>query len=120
MRRELLWSWPLIAGALAAAVWPSALREAAVGTGLGAAMMALASGLFRRTLRGSFEGFMMAFGAVFASQALLFLALALLAWQGGWAPAPLLLPYGLAAVGGTLGVALLLPLEKAKEPARAG
>ena len=105
---------------LATAIWPSALREAAVGTLLGAAMTALASRLFQRTLRGSFEGFMMAFGAVFASQALLFLALSVLAWRGGWAPAPLLLPYGLAAAGGTLGVALLLPLEKPEEAARAG
>ena len=82
--------------------------SALLGSALGACMAALAYGGFRRTLGGSPQAFLMAFGGIFALQGLGFLGLGALCFFKGMAPLPLLAPYALLTVGGTLATALLL------------
>jgi hypothetical protein len=93
-------------------LWSDALPEALAGSALGAGMMAAAFLLFRRSLTGSHVGFLKAFLAVFGLKALGFLALLVAAWRGGCAALPLLAPYVAVAVGGTVAVALALPVRK--------
>ena len=100
---------PALLCALALAVLRPALwAEALLGGGLGAGEALLAGALLPAAISGSHEGFLKAFGIVFASQAACFAALALLSWKGPFAGLPLLAVYAAGAVGGTLAVGLAL------------
>ena len=79
-----------------------------LGSALGACMAALAYCGFRRTLGGSQQAFLVAFGGIFAFQGLGFLALGTLCFFKGLSPLPVLAPYALLTVGGTLASALRL------------
>lgn len=95
------------------------MTDLAVGTALGGLVVALAYRLFQRTLLGSHEAFLKAFGLVFAVKTLLFGALLLLAWKAH-RPALLLVgSYALVAVGGTLAVTSVLE-RRLRRAARAG
>ena len=79
-----------------------------LGSALGACMAGLAYWGFRRTLGGSQQAFLMAFGGIFALQGLGFLSLGALCFLKGLSPLSLLAPYALLTVGGTLASALSL------------
>lgn len=115
---RLLAILPSLLGALLlVGIRPSFWMEALVAGLLGGGSALLAAVLLPGSLNASHERFLKAFGIVFASQAAGFLALALGAWKGPWAGAPLLALYAAGAVGGTLVVGLTL---QPKEPGRVG
>ena len=109
---------PSLLGAfLLAGIRPAFWMEALLAGVLGGGEALLAAVLLPGSLTASHERFLKAFGIVFASQAAGFLALALGAWKGPLAGAPLLALYVVGAVGGTLVVGLTL---KPKEAVRVG
>ncbi|GEM_PF-4532960 len=107
----------LLCALVLALVAPSWRIAALVGGGLGAGEALLAAVLLTRTISGSHDSFLKAFLLVFASQAVAFGLLGLLAWKGVFAWAPLLGVYGIGAVGGTLAVGLRLKPRIGKDVA---
>ncbi len=108
MTRLLAVTPALFCALLLAVLRPVFLTETLVGGILGGGEALFAAILLSRTISASHEGFLKAFLAVFASQALVFALLLLLAWKGFFSAAPLLAVYGIGAVGGTLAVGLRL------------
>lgn len=108
MTRFLAMLPALLCAILVAAVLPASRTEALMGGVLGLGEAALAAALLPRLLASSHQAFLKGFLIVFASQALVFGGLLLLAWKGCFAAAPLLGVYGAGAVGGTLVVGLRL------------